>query len=54
MITLHLKKKFFDQIISGEKKVEYRADNGYYRKLFDRFYKDNFAVNYKQLSKMRL
>lgn len=45
MITLHLKKKFFDQIVRGEKKVEYRADNSYYRKLFDCFYKDNFSVN---------
>ena len=45
MIILHLKKKFFDQIVSGEKKAEYRPDNSYYRKLFDCFYKDNFAVN---------
>lgn len=45
MITLHLKKKFFEQIVSGEKKAEYRPDNSYYRKLFDCFYKDNFAVN---------
>lgn len=45
MITLHLKKKFFDQIVSGKKKVEYRADNSYYRKLFDCFYKDKEFYN---------
>lgn len=35
IITLRIKKIFFDQIVSGEKKIEYRELNDYYRTLFD-------------------
>ena len=36
MLTLPIKKKWFDMITSGEKLEEYREDSDYYRK---RFYK---------------
>ena len=31
-LHLHLKAEYFDQIISGEKKEEYRLYNGYWKK----------------------
>ena len=34
MLTLPIKKKWFDMILSGEKKEEYRNYNDYYMKRF--------------------
>lgn len=34
MITLPIKKKWFDMIVSGEKKEEYRENNRYYMSRF--------------------
>lgn len=34
MLTLPIKKKWFDMILSGEKKEEYRTCNDYYRSRF--------------------
>ena len=36
MLTLPIKRKWFDMILSGEKKEEYRAYNAYYRARFDK------------------
>lgn len=51
MLTLPIKKKWFDMIVSGEKKEEYRTINEYYGKRFqklglidkDGFLTDNYA-----------
>lgn len=41
MLTLTIKKKWFDMIKSGEKKEEYREQNRYYDSRFDKhFYVD--------------
>ena len=41
MLTLPIKKKWFDMIKTGEKKEEYREQNRYYDSRFDKhFYKD--------------
>lgn len=37
MITLPIKKQWFEKIISGEKCEEYREDTPYYRSRFDRY-----------------
>ncbi len=37
MLTLPTKKKWFDMILSGEKKEEYRADTRYYESRFDKY-----------------
>ncbi len=37
MITLPIKKKWFDMIASGEKREEYRDDTPYYRGLFEKW-----------------
>lgn len=34
MLTLPIKKQWFDMILKGEKKEEYRAEKPYYRKRF--------------------
>jgi len=36
MITLRIKKKFFDQIVSGEKITEFRSFSNYYKNLFSK------------------
>lgn len=36
IIHLHLKFKYYDMILSGEKKEEYRAIKPYYEKMFDK------------------
>lgn len=33
VLTLRIKKKYFDQIASGQKTVEYRANKKFYKKL---------------------
>lgn len=33
VLTLRIKKKYFDQILDGSKKYEYRADKPFYSKL---------------------
>lgn len=33
-VTLRIKKKYFDAILSGEKKIEYRDDKPYYNRIF--------------------
>jgi hypothetical protein len=40
ILHLHVKKKYFDQIKSGKKKIEYRRDTPYWKKrlVFDREY----------------
>lgn len=37
MLTLTIKKKWFDMIKSGEKKEEYREINVYYQSRFDKY-----------------
>ncbi len=37
MLTLPIKKKWFDMILSGEKKEEYREINVYYQSRFDKY-----------------
>lgn len=37
MITLPIKKQWFEKIISGEKCEEYRKDTPYYKSRFDRY-----------------
>lgn len=37
MLTLPIKKKWFDMIKSGEKKEEYREINVYYQSRFDKY-----------------
>lgn len=37
MLTLPIKKRWFDMIVSGEKPEEYRGDTPYYRSRFDRY-----------------
>lgn len=37
MITLPTKKKWFDMILSGEKREEYRDDTPYYRRIFEKW-----------------
>lgn len=36
MLTLPIKKKWFDMILSGEKREEYRDDTLHYRRLFEK------------------
>ena len=38
MLVLPIKKKWFDMIISGEKKEEYRSIKGYYVSMLDRYF----------------
>lgn len=38
MLTLPIKKRWFDMIMSGEKQEEYRADTPYYRARFARIF----------------
>lgn len=46
MLTLPIKKKWYDMILSGEKKEEYRAMTDYYHtRLFNLFYDDFVAVS---------
>lgn len=40
MLTLPIKKKWFDMILSGEKKEEYREINDYYRVRFCNLFPD--------------
>lgn len=40
MLTLPIKKKWFDMIKSGEKKEEYREIKPYYNNRFTHFYED--------------
>ena len=37
MLTLPIKKKWFDMILSGEKKEEYREINVYYQSRFEKY-----------------
>lgn len=37
MLTLPIKKKWYDMILSGEKKEEYREINIYYQSRFDKY-----------------
>lgn len=38
MLTLPIKKKWFDMVRSGEKKEEYREDSAYYRARFEKLF----------------
>lgn len=44
MLTLPIKKKWFDMIASGEKKEEYRSLSPYYKKRFENLFKEGFDV----------
>lgn len=45
MLILSIKKKWFDMILSGEKKEEYREFNRYYASRFDKhFYVDGVLI----------
>lgn len=44
MLTLPIKKKWFDMILSGEKKEEYRELNGYY---YSRFTERKMIVKFR-------
>lgn len=37
MLTLPIKKKWFDMIVSGKKREEYRNDTRYYENRFDKY-----------------
>lgn len=47
MLTLPIKKKWFNMILSGEKKEEYRAVNDYYKSRLDRFLGQNIWVEFR-------
>lgn len=53
IIHFHLKYRYYDMIISGEKNEEYREINDYYRKRFDKlnFQKKMFACFWKGYTK---
>jgi len=48
MLTLPIKKKWFDMILSGEKKEEYREANNYYYKRFTNLF-NNFEDDIKEV-----
>lgn len=43
MLILPIKKKWFEMILSGEKKEEYREIKSYYRKRFENIWGKNLA-----------
>ena len=47
-ITLRIKMKYFDQILSGDKKFEYRKCKRYYRKLLTRDNIKFLKLHYQQ------
>lgn len=53
MLTLTIKKKWFDMILSGEKKEEYREIKRYYTVRFEKYlgsykgYKQTFEVRFR-------
>lgn len=47
MLTLPIKKKWFDMILSGEKKEEYRAKNKYYDSRFWRYEDEEIDVIFR-------
>lgn len=56
MLTLPIKKKWFDMILSGEKKEEYRNLSEYYTTRFHKLFNSidgKMAVNKKQLIAFR-
>lgn len=44
MITLPIKKKWFDMIVSGEKKEEYRSITPYYISRFEKYYEKRITI----------
>lgn len=48
MLTLPIKKKWFDMILSGEKKEEYRDIKPYYKSRFEKLFPFVGNVDYKE------
>lgn len=48
MLTLPIKKKWFDMILSGEKREEYREIKPYYDKRFKNIMRSSECVYYKE------
>lgn len=44
MLTLPIKRKWFDMIASGEKKEEYRDRSPYYRARLDKYFAKEFYI----------
>lgn len=49
MLTLPIKKKWFDMIISGEKTEEYRERSEYYNKRFENLFYSTFGDEPKEI-----
>jgi hypothetical protein len=47
MLTLPIKKKWFDMIESGEKKEEYRDIKPYYQSRFDKYLEKHIPVKFR-------
>ena len=47
MLTLPIKRKWFDMIASGEKKEEYREIKPYYDSRFQRFGEEPFVMRFR-------
>lgn len=47
ILTLPIKKKWFDVILSGEKKEEYRDDTPYYESRFDKYMGQSVQVKFR-------
>ena len=47
MITLPIKRQWFDRIVSGEKREEYREDKPYYQSRFDRYMGNPVQVKFR-------
>lgn len=54
MIHLPIKKTFFDKIITGEKKFEYREDKLFFRKMFDAIDVDYIIFHYYRKEKIKV
>lgn len=52
-ITLRIKRRYFDDILTGRKKVEYRDYKDYYKKLFkDKTGAKTLTLHYQQKRKL--
>ena len=53
MLTLPIKKKWFDMIVSGEKKEEYREIKAYWTKRFHKYFHDKKGLLVPKIVKFR-
>jgi len=47
MLTLPIKKKWFDMIVSGEKKEEYREIKQYYQSRFNKYIQSGTKIRFR-------